>query len=37
VTRFERAERVADLLHHALGAVAVVDEGVTAGLVEERE
>src|SRR5947207_15595630 len=33
----ERAEGVADLLRHALDAVAVVDKGVAAGLVEERE
>ena len=33
----ERAQRVADLLHHAVDAVAVVDKGVAARGVEERE
>ena len=37
VAGLERAEGVADLLRHALDAVAVVDKGVAAGLVEERE
>ena len=33
VAGFQGPERVAHLLHHALDAVAVVDEGITARLV----